>query len=132
MNKLFYLEYQVACWLLVLTIIIFISIECGKILTKPTGIIQSPGHPNIYPHGINCTWYIVVQPGYLISLIFRRFHLEFHYNCTNDYLEVYDTGSDTSLGRWDYFVFIFFHTKIFLLRWRMLKSTMLCYINQVS
>ncbi|XP_024431584.2 cubilin [Desmodus rotundus] len=76
------------------------DLECGKILTEPTGIIQSPGHPNIYPHGINCTWYIVVQPGYLISLIFRRFHLEFHYNCTNDYLEVYDTGSDTSLGRY--------------------------------
>ncbi|XP_036916668.1 cubilin [Sturnira hondurensis] len=76
------------------------DLECGKILTEPTGIIQSPGHPNIYPHGINCTWYILVQPGYLINLIFRRFHLEFHYNCTNDYLEVYDTGSGTSLGRY--------------------------------
>ncbi|KAM5338742.1 cubilin [Glossophaga mutica] len=76
------------------------DLECGKILTELTGTIQSPGHPNIYPHGINCTWYILVQPGYLINLIFRRFHLEFHYNCTNDYLEVYDTDSGTSLGRY--------------------------------
>ncbi|XP_058537778.1 cubilin isoform X1 [Neofelis nebulosa] len=76
------------------------ELACGKILTESTGIIQSPGHPNIYPHGINCTWHILVQPGYLIHLIFRRFHLEFHYNCTNDYLEVYDTGSGTFLGRY--------------------------------
>ncbi|XP_005856789.1 PREDICTED: cubilin, partial [Myotis brandtii] len=76
------------------------DLACGKTLTEPTGIIQSPGHPNIYPHGINCTWYISVQPGFLINLIFRRFHLEFHYNCTSDYLEVYDTGSGTSLGRY--------------------------------
>ncbi|XP_015441120.1 cubilin isoform X1 [Pteropus alecto] len=76
------------------------DLACGKILTEPTGTIQSPGHPNIYPHGVNCTWYIFVQPGYLINLIFRRFHLEFHYNCTSDYLDVYDIGSGTSLGRY--------------------------------
>uniref|UniRef100_A0A452U8T7 Cubilin n=1 Tax=Ursus maritimus TaxID=29073 RepID=A0A452U8T7_URSMA len=76
------------------------DLACGKILTESTGIIQSPGHPNIYPHGINCTWHILVPPGHLIHLIFRVFHLEFHYNCTNDYLEVYDTGSNTSLGRY--------------------------------
>ncbi|NP_001003148.2 cubilin precursor [Canis lupus familiaris] len=76
------------------------DLACGEILTESTGIIQSPGHPNIYPHGINCTWHILVQPGHLIHLIFRKFHLEFHYNCTNDYLEVYDTGSNTYLGRY--------------------------------
>ncbi|XP_008147050.2 cubilin [Eptesicus fuscus] len=76
------------------------DLACGKILREPTGIIQSPGHPNIYPHGINCTWYILIQPGNLINLIFRRFHLQFHYNCTSDYLEVYDIDSGTSLGRY--------------------------------
>ncbi|XP_036131390.1 cubilin [Molossus molossus] len=76
------------------------DLACGKTLTEPTGTIESPGHPNIYPHGINCTWYILTQPGYLINLIVRRFHLQFHYNCTNDYLEIYDTGSGTSLGRY--------------------------------
>uniref|UniRef100_A0A671G8C4 Cubilin n=1 Tax=Rhinolophus ferrumequinum TaxID=59479 RepID=A0A671G8C4_RHIFE len=76
------------------------DLACGKSLTEPTGIIQSPGHPNIYPHGVNCTWHILVQPGFLIKLIFRRFHLEFHYNCTSDYLDIYDTGSETFLGRY--------------------------------
>ncbi|XP_004716072.1 cubilin [Echinops telfairi] len=73
---------------------------CGEVLIEPTGTIQSPGHPNVYPHGINCTWHIVAQPGQLIRLVFRTFHLEFHYNCTNDYLEVVDTGTGTSLGRY--------------------------------
>ncbi|KAM7237074.1 hypothetical protein CapIbe_011318 [Capra ibex] len=76
------------------------ALACGKVLTESTGSIRSPGHPNIYPHGISCTWHIIVQPGHLIHLRFREFHLEFHYNCTKDYLEVYDTGSQTSLGRY--------------------------------
>ncbi|XP_036315022.1 cubilin [Pipistrellus kuhlii] len=76
------------------------DLACGKILTEPTGTIQSPGHPNIYPHGINCTWYILIEPGFAINLIFRRFHLQFHYNCTSDYLEVYEIDSGTSLGRY--------------------------------
>ncbi|KAM9673713.1 cubilin [Trichechus inunguis] len=76
------------------------DLACGKIFTESAGTIQSPGHPNIYPHGINCTWHVLVQSGHLIRLSFKKFHLEFHYNCTNDYLEVYDTGSGTSLGRY--------------------------------
>ncbi|NP_001072.2 cubilin precursor [Homo sapiens] len=76
------------------------DLACGEILTESTGTIQSPGHPNVYPHGINCTWHILVQPNHLIHLMFETFHLEFHYNCTNDYLEVYDTDSETSLGRY--------------------------------
>ncbi|KAM6162076.1 cubilin isoform 2-T2 [Erethizon dorsatum] len=76
------------------------DLVCGKTLTESSGIIKSPGHPNIYPSGINCTWNILVQPGQLIRLVFDEFHLEFHYNCTSDYLEVHDTGSGTYLGRY--------------------------------
>lgn len=93
--------------------------ECGKVLTESTGIIESPGHPNVYPSGVNCTWHIVVQRGQLIRLVFSSFYLEFHYNCANDYLEVYDTIAQTSLGRWEclsfyaelwlYSVYIFVH-----------------------
>uniref|UniRef100_U3KLX7 Cubilin n=1 Tax=Oryctolagus cuniculus TaxID=9986 RepID=U3KLX7_RABIT len=75
------------------------DLACGNVLTELTGTIQSPGHPNIYPHGVNCTWYILLQPGHRIRLVFKSFHLQFDYNCTNDYLEVYDTDSGTSLGR---------------------------------
>ncbi|MBZ3891922.1 Cubilin [Sciurus carolinensis] len=75
------------------------DLACGQVLTESTGIIKSPGHPSIYPSGVNCTWHILVQPGQLIRLMFDKFYLEFHYNCTKDYLEVYDTGSGTFLGR---------------------------------
>ncbi|XP_010605410.1 cubilin [Fukomys damarensis] len=76
------------------------DLVCGKTLTESAGIIESPGHPNVYPSGVNCTWNILVQPGQLIRLVFDKFHLEFHYNCTRDYMEVRDTGSGTSLGRY--------------------------------
>ncbi|KAM5235406.1 cubilin [Ctenodactylus gundi] len=76
------------------------DLVCGTILTEPSGIIQSPGYPNVYPSGINCTWHIAVQSGHLIRLVFEKFYLQFHYNCTLDYLEIYDTVSETSLGRY--------------------------------
>nr|XP_020470999.1 cubilin [Monopterus albus] len=66
---------------------------CGGTLTTPSGIIRSPGHPNTYPHGANCTWYISVAPGNLIRLSFQSFNLEYHTNCDFDYLEVYDNGT---------------------------------------
>ncbi|XP_051007258.1 cubilin [Acomys russatus] len=76
------------------------NLVCGEVLTAPTGSIESPGHPNIYPSGVNCTWHVVVQRGQLIRLEFDSFSLEFHYNCTNDYLEIYDTVAQISLGRY--------------------------------
>uniref|UniRef100_A0A3P8SX64 Cubilin n=1 Tax=Amphiprion percula TaxID=161767 RepID=A0A3P8SX64_AMPPE len=66
---------------------------CGATLTSPSGTITSPGHPNNYPHGVNCTWYINVVPGNLIRLSFESFNLEYHENCNHDYVEVYDNGT---------------------------------------
>ncbi|XP_068160694.1 cubilin [Antennarius striatus] len=76
---------------------------CGDTLTSPTGTITSPGHPNNYPHGANCTWYISVDPGNLVRLSFDSFDLEYHVNCNFDYLEVYDNGTvqtGTKIGRY--------------------------------
>lgn len=75
---------------------------CGDTLTSPSGAITSPGHPSVYPHGANCTWYISVSPGNLIQLLFESFNLEYHTNCNFDYVEVYDNGTvqtGTKLGR---------------------------------
>ncbi|XP_028288640.1 cubilin [Parambassis ranga] len=66
---------------------------CGDTLTSPSGTITSPGHPNNYPHGANCTWYINVSPGNLIRLTFDSFNMEYHSNCNFDYVEVYDNGT---------------------------------------
>ncbi|NXY67496.1 CUBN protein, partial [Glareola pratincola] len=77
-----------------------IDTVCGETLTGPEGTITSPGHPDVYPHGINCTWIINVQPGYLIRLTFTSFNLAFDYNCRKDYLEVYDNSTVQKLGRY--------------------------------
>ncbi|XP_063003684.1 cubilin [Elgaria multicarinata webbii] len=73
---------------------------CGGTLTEPNGIIASPGYPATYPHGVKCTWTILVQPGYLIRLIFTTFNLEFGYNCVRDYLDIYDNSTMKKLGRY--------------------------------
>ncbi|NXY42567.1 CUBN protein, partial [Ceuthmochares aereus] len=72
---------------------------CGGTLFGLEGTIRSPGHPDVYPHGINCTWIINVQPGYLIRLTFTSFNLAFDYSCRKDYLEIYDNSTTQKLGR---------------------------------
>ncbi|XP_072431088.1 cubilin [Chiloscyllium punctatum] len=69
---------------------------CTEVLTKPAGIISSPGYPTDYPHGAKCIWHISVQPGYIIRLTFDFFNVEYHMNCTKDYVEVFDNGTITS------------------------------------
>ncbi|XP_056192710.1 cubilin [Falco biarmicus] len=73
---------------------------CGKTLTGLEGNITSPGRLHVYPHGINCTWIINIQPGYLIRLMFTSFNLAFDYNCRRDYLEIYDNSTVQKLGRY--------------------------------
>uniref|UniRef100_UPI00398F64EE cubilin n=1 Tax=Pristiophorus japonicus TaxID=55135 RepID=UPI00398F64EE len=76
---------------------------CGEVLTQSVGNITSPGHPTDYPHGGKCIWYISVQPGYVIRLTFTSFNIEYHMNCSKDYVEVYDNGtisSDRPIGRY--------------------------------
>uniref|UniRef100_A0A8C3CRJ2 Cubilin n=1 Tax=Cairina moschata TaxID=8855 RepID=A0A8C3CRJ2_CAIMO len=77
-----------------------LDIVCGESLTGQEGTITSPGHPDVYPHGINCTWTINIQPGYLIRLTFTSFNLAFDYYCRNDYLEIYDNSTVQKLGRY--------------------------------
>lgn len=84
---------------IVIIVVVIVSPECGEVLTEETGTIESPGFPKIYPSGINCTWHIVVQQGKVIRLEFNTFYLDFHYNCTNDYLQIDDTAAQMSLGR---------------------------------
>ncbi|WAR06690.1 CUBN-like protein, partial [Mya arenaria] len=57
------------------------------------GMIESPGHPNVYPHGANCTWHIQVSPGLVIRLTFHLFSLESHSRCRFDAVLVYDNSS---------------------------------------
>ncbi|KAH3692443.1 hypothetical protein DPMN_194284 [Dreissena polymorpha] len=72
---------------------------CGGQLTANTGSIQSPGHPNVYPHGVNCTWNIIVTPGLVIRLTFHTFSMEDHVNCRYDAVTVYDNSTAVNSSR---------------------------------
>ncbi|XP_041372182.1 cubilin-like [Gigantopelta aegis] len=67
--------------------------SCGGSLTEDTGRILSPGHPNVYPHGVNCTWYITVTPGMVIRLTFHAFSIEANQRCAFDYVAIYDNST---------------------------------------
>ncbi|XP_048237900.1 cubilin-like isoform X1 [Haliotis rufescens] len=76
---------------------------CGRLLTGTTGQFQSPGHPNVYPHGANCTWIISAPAGLVIRLTFNTFSLEAHSRCAFDSVTVYDNStinSGSQLGRY--------------------------------
>ncbi|KAE8596094.1 hypothetical protein XENTR_v10015965 [Xenopus tropicalis] len=75
---------------------------CGGTLTDTQGTITSPGYPAVYPHGIQCTWFISIPPGNLIRLTFDSFNLEHGYSCSYDYLDIYDSASaimESRIGR---------------------------------
>lgn len=75
---------------------------CGGTLSEPTGTLTSPGHPNIYPHGVNCSWTIQASPGLVVRLTFHTFSIESNANCRYDYVELYDNytaSSNSLLGR---------------------------------
>ncbi|XP_072010324.1 cubilin [Engystomops pustulosus] len=72
---------------------------CGGTRTSPEGTINSPGYPNVYPHGVHCTWVISIQPGNLIRLSFTSFNLEHSVSCQYDYVEIYDNTTVTTGSR---------------------------------
>lgn len=45
---------------------------CGGDLKAPSGIILSPGWPELYKEALNCEWIIQAPPGYPIKIIFDK------------------------------------------------------------
>ena len=74
---------------------------CGGNYYTTSGVLHSPGWPNDYGHGRECTWIISVPVGQQILLNFTVFDMENHTNCNFDYLEIRNGGYLTSplLGR---------------------------------
>ena len=50
--------------------------DCAVTITKSFGVITSPGFPQLYPRGIDCTWNIQVPIGQMIQFNFLRFDVE--------------------------------------------------------
>ncbi|XP_061579959.1 neuropilin-2-like isoform X1 [Cololabis saira] len=82
--------------------------DCSRNFTSPTGLIESPGFPDKYPHNLDCSFIIVVPPSMDVSLTFLTFDLETDplpgpdKDCKYDWLEVWDglPGVGPLIGRY--------------------------------
>ncbi|KAL0985653.1 hypothetical protein UPYG_G00160020 [Umbra pygmaea] len=70
--------------------------DCSRNFTSHTGIIESPGFPDKYPHNLECSFIIIVPPAMDVTLTFMTFDLENdplpggEGDCKYDWLEVWD------------------------------------------
>ncbi|XP_029030483.1 neuropilin-2a isoform X1 [Betta splendens] len=69
---------------------------CFRNFTSPTGMIESPGFPDKYPHNLECSYMIIAPPHMDITLTFLTFDLENdpllvgEGDCKYDWLDVWD------------------------------------------
>ncbi|XP_069376715.1 neuropilin-2a isoform X2 [Paralichthys olivaceus] len=69
---------------------------CFRNFTSPSGMIESPGFPDKYPHNLECSYMIIAPPGMDITLTFLTFDLENdpllvgEGDCKYDWLDVWD------------------------------------------
>lgn len=72
---------------------------CGGILTEPRGIIASPLHPEVYPHGVTCRWIVRAGQGKVVRLQWLTFALEpLPPVCRFDSVSVYDNNTVSNTG----------------------------------
>ncbi|KAM3838431.1 neuropilin-2-like, partial [Diretmus argenteus] len=70
--------------------------DCSRNFTSPSGLIESPGFPDKYPHNLECSFIIVVPASMDVTLTFLTFDLENdplpggEGDCKYDWLEVWD------------------------------------------
>lgn len=66
------------------------------------GTFKSPSYPSYYPSNMVCTWKITAPSGKRLKLSFNYFKLERGICSSNDYLEVRDGLSATSVKKGSY------------------------------
>ncbi|XP_011785694.1 PREDICTED: deleted in malignant brain tumors 1 protein [Colobus angolensis palliatus] len=72
------------------------SSNCGGFLLSASGTFSSPSYPAYYPNNAKCVWEIEVNSGYRINLGFSNLQLEVQYNCSFDYVEIFDGSLNSS------------------------------------
>ena len=74
----------------------FSGSDCSRNFTSLSGVIESPGFPDKYPHNLECNFIIIVPPHMDVTLTFVTFDLEndplqgAEGECKYDWLEIYD------------------------------------------
>ncbi|XP_030641950.1 neuropilin-2b isoform X2 [Chanos chanos] len=70
--------------------------DCSRNFTSLSGVIESPGFPDKYPHNLECSFIIIVPPHMDVTLTFLTFDLEndplqgSDSECKYDWLEIWD------------------------------------------
>nr|AAR11554.1 neuropilin 2a [Danio rerio] len=70
--------------------------HCFRNFSSPTGVIESPGFPDKYPHNLECSFIIIAPPQTEVTLTFQTFDLENdpllmgEGECKYDWLDVWD------------------------------------------
>uniref|UniRef100_A0A3Q2CYT2 CUB domain-containing protein n=1 Tax=Cyprinodon variegatus TaxID=28743 RepID=A0A3Q2CYT2_CYPVA len=72
---------------------LFVPAGCGGPVTAPAGEIHSPLYPASYPNNVDCSWVISVEVSHRVLLNFTDLDIEYHTNCTWDYVEIHDGSS---------------------------------------
>ena len=71
---------------------------CREHLTSKSGSITSPYYPGYYANNSWCEWLMTASVGHVIRLEFLYFRLENESSCFNDYVEVFDGSSTSSVS----------------------------------
>ncbi|XP_047205867.1 cubilin [Girardinichthys multiradiatus] len=66
---------------------------CGGPVTAPSGEIHSPLYPASYPNNVDCSWVISVDVSHRVFLNFTDLDIEYHVNCSWDYVAIHDGPS---------------------------------------
>ncbi|XP_045916959.1 cubilin [Micropterus dolomieu] len=69
---------------------------CGGPVTAPSGDIHSPLYPSSYPNNADCSWVISVDPNHRVFFNFSNLDIEYHSNCSWDYVAIYDGPTRSS------------------------------------
>ncbi|TWW71481.1 Cubilin 460 kDa receptor, partial [Takifugu flavidus] len=72
------------------------TLGCGGPVTAPSGEIHSPSYPNSYPNNVDCSWVISVEPNHRVFFNFSDLDIEFHSNCSWDYVAIHDGPTPSS------------------------------------
>ena len=78
------------------------SLACGGKLKKPSSDLFSPYYFNPSFNPVDCVWVLSVYEGNRIAIGFNEFDLESDDDCSSEYVELRDGGSESStlLGRY--------------------------------
>lgn len=73
-----------------------------RLTSLSAGTFRSPSYPSYYPTNMVCTWKITAPAGKRIKISFNYFRLESGICSSNDFLEVRDGSSSTSIRKGTY------------------------------